>query len=229
MRAAVLGLAVSGCALFPAPAPPIAHVPSRLEYLAFREAHAGLHEPNYLPFMLHRFPRDDIDGAPLVNEFANFCFPDGLALRVGRAGKPPPPRVLDFELCGVTGGVSYVCCLRFWEQVSARELWPMLAPPGSGQGPAWAAPEAIFAALTLPHPDGDDNGHGGNAGSAILNGVNSKFQGGREKGLRALHRNRQRRQQELQTNRPKDEAVIAQARLDVSVRSCVLVQVFFFT
>jgi len=66
VRAAVLGLAVSGCALFPAPAPPIAHVPSRLEYLAFREAHAGLHEPNYLPFMLHRFPREGPEGDLLV-------------------------------------------------------------------------------------------------------------------------------------------------------------------
>ena len=66
MRAAVLGLALAGCALSPGPPPVAPYVPSRLDYLAFREAHTELHEPNYLPFMLHRFPREGPEGDLLV-------------------------------------------------------------------------------------------------------------------------------------------------------------------
>ena len=40
--------------------------PDRRDYIAFREAHPGILEPNYLPFMLHRFAGGGPEGDVLV-------------------------------------------------------------------------------------------------------------------------------------------------------------------
>jgi hypothetical protein len=40
--------------------------PDRREYIAFREAHPEILEPNYLPFMLHRFARQGPEGDLLI-------------------------------------------------------------------------------------------------------------------------------------------------------------------
>lgn len=50
------------CATAP---PPVDHVPTREGYAEFAAAHAGLYEPNYLPFMAYRVP-DDGEGDWLV-------------------------------------------------------------------------------------------------------------------------------------------------------------------
>ncbi len=43
-----------------------AYHPDRRDYATFREAHPGLLEPNYLPFMVHRFRRNAAVGDALV-------------------------------------------------------------------------------------------------------------------------------------------------------------------
>jgi hypothetical protein len=50
---ALLGLAL-GCAGEPDTLPPYLH--NRDDYFAFRDAHPGLLEPNYLPFMVYEVP-----------------------------------------------------------------------------------------------------------------------------------------------------------------------------
>jgi hypothetical protein len=59
--AALVGLWLLACAGAP-PAP--AYLPDRRDYAAFRAGYSDLLEPNYLPFMTHRFPqgegRDDL-------------------------------------------------------------------------------------------------------------------------------------------------------------------------
>lgn len=50
LRRACLALGLAAC-LAAAPPPPESPPPSRYDYAAFREAHPGLLEPNYLPFM----------------------------------------------------------------------------------------------------------------------------------------------------------------------------------
>ncbi|MDJ0851508.1 MAG: matrixin family metalloprotease [Myxococcota bacterium] len=42
--------------------PPVPYRPTRQDYAAFAEAWPDLLEPNYLPFMVHRQPRDDAGG-----------------------------------------------------------------------------------------------------------------------------------------------------------------------
>ena len=58
------------CACAPAergsPSSPLAEPPQRGAYLAFRSTHPGLPEPNYLPFMLHRFSGLDAKGDVLA-------------------------------------------------------------------------------------------------------------------------------------------------------------------
>lgn len=66
MRAAALGVVLAACALPPASGPPAPHRPDRVDYLAFREAHADLLEPNCLPSMLHRLPREGPEGDLLI-------------------------------------------------------------------------------------------------------------------------------------------------------------------
>jgi predicted Zn-dependent protease len=47
---------------------PLRYHPNRPDYATFREANPGLHEPNYLPFMLHRFAR-----SPGIADALIFC------------------------------------------------------------------------------------------------------------------------------------------------------------
>ncbi|MCZ6785072.1 MAG: matrixin family metalloprotease [Proteobacteria bacterium] len=56
-----------GCAQYAIPpdSSPV-YNPDRRDYATFREAHPGLLEPNYLPFMLHRFREDPVRGDVLV-------------------------------------------------------------------------------------------------------------------------------------------------------------------
>jgi len=42
------------------------YAPDRRDYISFREAHPNLLEPNFLPFMVHRFPGDDAAGDALI-------------------------------------------------------------------------------------------------------------------------------------------------------------------
>jgi hypothetical protein len=62
-RALLAALGLVGCAAAQPPAP-AAYVPDRRDYASFRGGYPDLLEPNYLPFMAHRFPqgegRDDL-------------------------------------------------------------------------------------------------------------------------------------------------------------------------
>jgi hypothetical protein len=63
------------------------YVPDRRDYASFREGYPGVLEPNYLPFMVHRFPLRDGRGDALV--FCRWADADmPLAVYVARAAIP---------------------------------------------------------------------------------------------------------------------------------------------
>jgi hypothetical protein len=97
VRRAVLGsvlAALGGCAASPAPDP---YWPDRRDYIAFREAHHEILDPNYLPFMLHRFEdagpegdllilcRWDSDAMPIEVAIEAPAIPESLQHEVHRA------------------------------------------------------------------------------------------------------------------------------------------------
>jgi predicted Zn-dependent protease len=71
---------------------PALYHPDRRDYAAFREAHPGLLEPNYLPFMAHRIPGDAVRGDALV-----FCrwSPEQMPIRVFIDAEPIPSDLQD--------------------------------------------------------------------------------------------------------------------------------------
>jgi len=71
---------------------PAPYQPDRRDYAAFRQAHPNLLEPNYLPFMAHRIPGDEVRGDALV-----FCrwSSEQMPIRVFIDAEAIPPELQD--------------------------------------------------------------------------------------------------------------------------------------
>lgn len=101
---ALLALVLAACAPGQpqgSPSAPLAAMPERSAYLAFRSAHPGLPEPNYLPFMLHRFSGLDAGGDVLA-----FCrwSEEQLPLKVS-IEEPQIPKALENEFAPKPAGL----------------------------------------------------------------------------------------------------------------------------
>ena len=137
-----LSIAASGCAgkNGRASLPPregrasdLAYEPDRREYLAFKEAWPDLIEPNYLPFMVHRFEGDAARGDVLV-----FCrWPDEqLPLRIFIEPPEVDPEVQD-EFAPVDPEdlvAAVVVALEEWEhQLEGKVHFARVATPEEAQ------------------------------------------------------------------------------------------------
>jgi hypothetical protein len=88
-------LTAAGCARLPfAEEPRYVYLPDRRDYAAFRAAHPTLLEPNYLPFMVHRFP---VEG-DAAGDILAFCrWPDEAMPLPVHVAEPVIPEELQDE------------------------------------------------------------------------------------------------------------------------------------
>ncbi|MFQ5418451.1 MAG: matrixin family metalloprotease [Myxococcota bacterium] len=170
MLAAVLAACAAERSAFPEqPADRPEYRPDRLSYAAFQAAHPELLEPNYLPFMVHRIPRDDPRGAAMV-----FCRWDeqGMPLSIYVATPVIPEELEDeFEPADPASYVAaVVAALDMWERdLEGLVRFRLVASPEEAD----ISLNLIAAAARTPDPEVKVLGTTPFAGACASRGIRS--------------------------------------------------------